>query len=88
MIDITHKYTTLREATASATVVVGSTDTIEAVRTGRVPKGDVLERARTAGLYGIKKTAEIVPDCHPLPVEHARVDYAIRDTEIEIEVHV
>jgi hypothetical protein len=42
----------------------------------RVPKGDVFEAARIAGLFGIKRTADMIPDCHPLPVEHAEVTRA------------
>ena len=70
MIDITYKSTTLREAIAQATVTVSSTSTIDVVRAKKVPKGDVLEAARIAGLCGVKRTADMIPDCHPLPVEH------------------
>ncbi|HEY0976666.1 MAG TPA: bifunctional molybdenum cofactor biosynthesis protein MoaC/MoaB [Flavobacteriales bacterium] len=88
MIDITHKSTTLREAIAEATVVVGLPDTIAAVRGKRVPKGDVLEAARVAGLFGIKRTADLIPDCHPLPVEHAEVTFEVQDMSIVIRVRV
>ncbi|HRF81634.1 MAG TPA: cyclic pyranopterin monophosphate synthase MoaC, partial [Flavobacteriales bacterium] len=71
MVDITHKPTTLREATATALVTVGDPATITALREKRVPKGDVLESARVAALFGVKKTHELIPDCHPLPIEHA-----------------
>ncbi len=88
MIDITHKSTTLREATAEATVIVGLPETIAAVLEKRVPKGDVLEAARVAGLLGIKRTAELIPDCHPLPIEHAAVAFDVRDLSIAITVKV
>lgn len=88
MIDITHKPTTLREAVAEATVVTSAEDTITAVREKRVPKGDVLEAARVAGLLGIKRTAELIPDCHPLPIEHAEVTFAIEDRDIRVRVRV
>jgi cyclic pyranopterin phosphate synthase len=78
MIDITHKSTTLREATAEATVSVSTPATIAAVKERRVPKGDVIEAARIAGLFGIKRTADMIPDCHPLPVEHAESPAACR----------
>src|SRR5690606_32410980 len=65
MIDITHKPTTLREAIATALVTVSDPATIDAVRERRVPKGDVLESARVAALFGVKKTHELIPDCHP-----------------------
>ncbi|MEO8066507.1 MAG: bifunctional molybdenum cofactor biosynthesis protein MoaC/MoaB [Flavobacteriales bacterium] len=88
MIDITHKPTTLREATAEATVTVSSVGTIAAVKEKRVPKGDVLEAARVAGLFGVKRTADMIPDCHPLPVEFAEVKFDLQDKAILITVRV
>ncbi len=88
MIDITHKSTTLREATAEATVVVSLPGTIAAVKEKRVPKGDVLEAARVAGLFGVKRTSDMIPDCHPLPVEHASITFDVRDLSIVITVKV
>lgn len=88
MVDITHKTNTLRSATATATVRVGQPETIDAIRNRRVPKGDVLEMAKTAGLFAVKKTSDIIPDCHPLPVEYTAVSYAFGETEIRIEMEV
>lgn len=88
MIDITHKYNTLRIATAQAVVKVSSQDTIDAIRNKKVPKGDVLEMAKTAGLFGVKKTAEMIPDCHPMPVESTKVDYSFDGLEVRIEMEV
>ncbi|HEX2617796.1 MAG TPA: bifunctional molybdenum cofactor biosynthesis protein MoaC/MoaB [Flavobacteriales bacterium] len=88
MIDITHKSTSLREAIAEATVHVSLAATIAAVREKRVPKGDVLEAARVAGLFGIKRTADMIPDCHPLPVEHAEVTFDVQGQEIRVVVRV
>ena len=88
MIDITHKPTTLREATAEATVVVSTAETIAAVKEKRVPKGDVLEAARVAGLFGIKRTSDMIPDCHPLPVESAALTFDVHDLSIVITVKV
>lgn len=90
MIDITHKRNTLRTAIAEATVKVGKIETIEAIEQGAVPKGDVLEASRVAGLFGVKQTSNIIPDCHPLPVEYASVKHSIdKDTlSIHIEMHV
>ena len=84
----THKPTTLREAIAEATVTVSKPETIAAVREHRVPKGDVIEAARIAGLFGIKRTADMIPDCHPLPVEHAEVTSNVQDMAIVITVKV
>ncbi|MBK6542368.1 MAG: bifunctional molybdenum cofactor biosynthesis protein MoaC/MoaB [Flavobacteriales bacterium] len=88
MIDITHKHTTLREAIAEATVLVSLPETIAAVKEKRVPKGDVLEAARVAGLFGIKRTSEMIPDCHPLPIEHAEVTFSVEDMAIVVKVKV
>ncbi len=86
MIDITHKNTTLRIATATATVKVSKTETIDAIKNRTVPKGDVLEMAKTAGLFAVKNTSNSIPDCHPLPVEYTGVEYKINDQELEIVI--
>jgi cyclic pyranopterin phosphate synthase len=88
MIDITHKYSTLRSATASATVKVSKEETIAALINNAVPKGNVFEMAKTAGLFGVKKTAEMIPDCHPLPIEETKVEYEVNGLEITILMHV
>ncbi len=88
MIDITHKPTTLREAIVEATVVVSLAETIAAVNEKRVPKGDVLEAARVAGLFGIKRTADMIPDCHPLPIEHAELTFEVQAMSILVKVKV
>lgn len=88
MINVTHKSTTLRHAIAVATVKVSRKETIEAVRSNTVPKGNVLEAARTAGLFAVKRTADMIPDCHPMPVEFTQVRYEIGEMEIHIEIEV
>lgn len=88
MVDITFKSMTLRKAIAQAVVKVGQTATIEAIRQKTVPKGDVLEMAKTAGLFAAKKTSEMIPDCHPLPVEFTQVSYEMTDLEVVIKVEV
>lgn len=88
MIDITHKPTTLREAMATALVTVSQAATIAAVREKRVPKGDVLESARVAALFGVKKTHELIPDCHPLPVEYAACTFTLGEQEIIVTMRV
>ena len=84
MLDITHKYNTLREATAKAVVKVGNNKTIKTIQNGSVPKGDLFEMSRTAGLLAIKKTSEILPDCHPIPIEFAGFKFEIKGLEIHI----
>ena len=70
MVDITHKSNTLRVATAQAIVKVSKAETIEAIKNNTVPKGDVFSMSKAAGLLGVKKTPELLPDCHPLPIEN------------------
>jgi len=88
MVNITHKNSTLRKAVATAKVHTSSLETIAAVEQRRVPKGDVFEFARAAGLLGIKKTSDVIPDCHPLPIEFASITYSVSDLDIVIRVEV
>lgn len=88
MIDITHKPTSLREATATALVTVSDPATITALKEKRVPKGDVLESARVATLFGVKKTHELIPDCHPVPIEHAECTFAVGEMEVIVTMRV
>jgi len=88
MVDITFKTFTLRKAIASATIKTSNISTIEAVKNGTVPKGNVLEFARASALLAIKKTSDVIPDCHPLPVEFASINYEMNDLNINITVEV
>lgn len=88
MVNITHKAPTLRKAIATAIVKTSSKQTIEAVQEGKVPKGNIFEFSRAAGLLAIKKTSDLIPDCHPLPVEFAAITFDIEDLSIIINVEV
>jgi molybdenum cofactor biosynthesis protein MoaC len=88
MVDITHKNTTLRTAVAQAIVQVSSQETIDAIQNDLVPKGNVFEMAKTAGLFAVKKTSDIIPDCHPLPVEYTGVTYEVEGLQIKILIEV
>ena len=88
MVDITGKHPTLRYAKATATVQLSNPEALAAIRERRVPKGDIFEMARAAALFGIKKTPELIPDCHPLPIEFAAVSYGQHEMEIHIFVEV
>ena len=74
MVDVSGKTATLRQATAEAFVSM-SPDTFEMIRAGGIKKGNVLETARIAGIMGAKKTAELIPMCHPLNITHVQVDF-------------
>jgi cyclic pyranopterin phosphate synthase len=88
MVDITNKIVTHRSAIAEAIVAVSKQETIDAILNKTVPKGDVFEASRVAGLFGIKRTSDMIPDCHPLPVEFAAVRHRIEGLEIIIETEV
>jgi cyclic pyranopterin phosphate synthase len=88
MVNITQKNTTLRKAVASAILNVSKQETINAIQTKQVPKGDVFEFSRAAGLLAIKKTSDVIPDCHPLPVEYAAITHEIDGLSIIITVEV
>jgi cyclic pyranopterin monophosphate synthase len=88
MVNITHKQTSLREAIATAVVTVSKQETIDAVKNKTVPKGDVFEFSRAAGLLAIKKTSDVIPDCHPLPVEYAAIKHEFDGLNIIITVEV
>ncbi|MGL6268553.1 MAG: bifunctional molybdenum cofactor biosynthesis protein MoaC/MoaB [Chitinophagaceae bacterium] len=88
MVNITHKQNTLRQAIARAEIVVSSAETIKAIKNKTVPKGDVFEFSRAAGLLAIKNTSSVIPDCHPLPVEYAAIKYELIELTIQISVEV
>lgn len=88
MVDITHKNSTLRIAIAQAIVKVSLPETILAIKDRTVPKGDVLECARVAGLFAAKRTADMIPDCHPLPVEFTSVSYEVGEMEVKVLVEI
>jgi cyclic pyranopterin monophosphate synthase len=88
MVNITHKFDTLRKAVASATVTVSQQSTIDAMQQRKVPKGDVFEFSRAAGLLAVKKTSDVIPDCHPLPVEYTSITHQVQGMSILISVEV
>ncbi|EZH74719.1 molybdopterin-guanine dinucleotide biosynthesis protein MoaC [Aquimarina atlantica] len=88
MVDITHKTSTLRIATAQAIVKVSKPETIAAIEQGTVPKGDVFAMSKAAGLLGVKKTPDLLPDCHPLPIEYTGIEYTIEGLEITVLVTI
>jgi cyclic pyranopterin monophosphate synthase len=88
MVNITHKSNTLREAVAKAVILVSQQATMDAVVNRKVPKGDVFEFSRAAGLLAVKKTSDVIPDCHPLPVEYTNISFDTQGLEIHIRVEV
>ena len=84
MVDTGAKAATARRARASARVVM-SPETVAALRERRTPKGDPLEAARLAGIMAAKRTADLIPLCHTLPLAHADVRAEIRDDGVHVE---
>ncbi|MGD6852357.1 MAG: bifunctional molybdenum cofactor biosynthesis protein MoaC/MoaB [Candidatus Bathyarchaeia archaeon] len=87
MFDVSDKPDTLREAVAQAIVNV-SPKTIQLVKEGKSPKGDVIENARIAGTMAAKKTSEIIPYCHPIPLDYIKIDIILKKETIEVQTHV
>lgn len=83
MVDVTDKPVTTRTAVASGFVRLAAA-TIDAVREHRTPKGDPLEVARLAGIMAAKRTSELIPLCHPLPLHHADVQVELREDGVMI----
>lgn len=83
MVDVGGKQPTVRVATASAFVRMND-ETIRAIKEHKTPKGDPLETARIAGIMAAKKTSELIPLCHPLPLNQVDIDIEIEDTGIKI----
>jgi molybdenum cofactor biosynthesis protein MoaC len=88
MVNITHKSSTLRKAIAIGELKVSTQETIDAIVNKKVPKGDVFEFSRAAGLLACKKTYEVIPDCHPLPIEYTSITHEIVGLSIIIKVEV
>ncbi len=87
MVDTSEKPVTARRAIASARVSM-SAETVAAIRNHGTPKGDPLETARLAGIVAAKRTAELIPLCHPLPLTHVEVRAELLDSGVHLEAEV
>ena len=87
MVDTSEKVNTARRAVASARVLM-SPQTVEAVRERRTAKGDPLEAARLAGIMGAKRTSDLIPLCHPLPLTHIDVRASLEKDGVYLESEV
>ncbi len=81
MVDVSGKATTARVAVATGHIAM-SAAALTAIRDGAAAKGDVLAVARIAGIMAAKKTADLIPLCHPLPLNQVALDFAFDDTGI------
>lgn len=87
MVDTGNKEITSRRAVASARVLMTS-ETVSTLREHRTPKGDPLETARLAGIMAAKRTADLIPLCHPLPLTHIDVRATLGDDGVMLEADV
>jgi len=87
MVDISAKSGTKREAVAEGRILIAA-PALDAIRAGSVKKGDVLAVARVAGIMAAKKTADLIPLCHPLPISGVTLDLAIEDDGIRATARV
>ncbi len=76
MVDVSGKNITARKALASGKVILNQ-DTFKMLTDKKIPKGDVLATARIAGIMAAKRVGELIPLCHPLPVEHVSIEFIL-----------
>lgn len=87
MIDVGKKQVTSREAVVEGRITV-KPEIIALIAKNKIPKGNVLEAAKIAGILAAKKTPEIIPLCHPIPIEFMAVDIALGKNEVKIKAIV
>ena len=85
MVDVSKKETTSRVAVAKARILMNS-NTLEIIKNGDAKKGDVLGIARTAGIMAAKKTADLIPLCHPLPITNVNINLRIEPSNNSVEI--
>lgn len=83
MVDVTEKIPTVRIARAEGKITLQA-ETIQAIQTEKIPKGNVLTTAKLAGIHAAKKTAELIPLCHPLPLSWVEVEFELGSSHILI----
>lgn len=84
MVDVSAKPSSARTAVASGTIAL-SKETIELIERNQIGKGNVLATARIAGIQAAKKTAELIPLCHPLPLSNVEVEIVLHDQQAEVK---
>ncbi len=87
MVDVGRKLVVFRRATAAGKLVC-QTSTIRLLKKKALPKGDVLGVARIAGIQAVKRTADLIPLCHPLPLHQIQIEFRVRSRAIEISCTV
>ena len=85
MVDVSEKFLTERVAVASGKIFVGE-EVYRAIESGSSKKGDVLGVARVAGIMAVKKTSDVIPLCHPLPLSHCSLEFEMLPAESAVKV--
>ena len=85
MIDVSSKKETFRRALASGKIYVGA-KVFELIKNKKMPKGDPITLAEVSAVLGVKKTSELIPLCHPLPIDHTATKIIMNDNDNSIEV--
>ena len=83
MVDINNKKESKREATAIGSIIL-SKKALNEIKKEKISKGNVLNTARIAGIMAAKKTSDLIPLCHPIPVESIKIDFDIEDININV----
>ena len=86
MVDVSSKEITHRKALAMGEIILSS-ELIEMIKNKKMPKGDPLAIAEVSGINGVKKTSELIPLCHPLPLDHISIHTEIDETKNSIAVY-
>jgi molybdenum cofactor biosynthesis protein MoaC len=87
MFDVGDKSETLRMATARAIIKVNP-ETIHLIKEGKSPKGNIVDAARISATMGAKRAWDLLPYCHPIPIDHIKVDVSIKTESIEVDVQL
>src|SRR5919205_4007679 len=87
MFDVSNKPDTLRLATAQAIIRLDPS-TMILIKEGKSPKGNIVDAARISATMAAKRTWELIPYCHPIPIDHIKVDVLIKTESIEVDVHL
>ena len=85
MVDVSSKKETFRRALASGKIYVGK-EVFDLIKTNKMPKGDPITLAEVSAVLGVKKTSELIPLCHPLPIDHAATKIIMHDNDNSLEV--
>ena len=85
MIDVSSKKETFRRALASGKIYVGK-EVFNLIKNNKMPKGDPVSLAEVAAVLGVKKTSELIPLCHPLPIDHTATKITLNEKDFSLEV--